>query len=112
MTKLKPAILFFVAIILFAAAGSQAAFGDSDVAATMSVIIAQPGESPGATESTDLIESFVGLAGSLRSGEQFTFFSAAAPDQSIGPATAGESEFRVFRDGIVASRGGAIAYLG
>ena len=47
----------------------------------MSVIIAQPGETPGATESTDLIESFVGLAGSMRSGEHFTFFNAAAPDQ-------------------------------
>ena len=100
MTILRPAVLF-AAIILFAATGSQVAFGDSHASPTMSVIVAQPGAIPGDAESTDLIESFVGLAGNLRDGELFTFFNAVAPVQSVGPATAGESEFRVFRDGVV-----------
>ena len=102
MTILRPAILF-AAIILFVATGSQAAFGESHASTTMSVIVAQPGETPEGNETTDLIASFVGLAGNLRDGERFTFFNAAALGQSIGPARAGESEFRVFRDQVVDS---------
>ena len=102
MAILRPAILLSV-IILFAGAGSQVVFGDFHAPARMSVIVAQPSATTEAGKSSDLVESFLGLMGNLRQGEEFTFINASVPGQALGPARAGESEFRVFRDDVVAS---------
>ena len=102
MAILRPAILLSV-IILFAGTGSQVVSGDFHAPARMSVIVAQPSATAGAGESADMVESFLGLMGNLRQGQEFTFINAALPGQALGPARAGESEFRVFRDDVVAS---------
>ena len=102
MAILRPAILLS-AIILFAGTGSQVVFGDIHAPVRMSVIVAHPSATAEAGESSELVESFLGLMGNLRQGQEFTFINAAVPGQVLGPARAGESEFRVFRDDVVSS---------
>ena len=99
MRKIKPGILLGV-IILLLGVTVQAASGDSAVSDQVVVILADRQMIGESEETINLAKSLVGLVSVLREGQTFFFTTLDDPTDTLGPAIAGDLEFRSFQEQI------------